>query len=148
MSLKLNYFTITGYFITAEQYFNKNRKAYEEMKVFLSTFRLLSKVKAAILTTRTWYLSSDMPTRKYEKTDRANEIYKSELGLPIIPTSTERSIIPDHSLLFWDLPCSDTLTNNNEEGLEYDGISKVRFDLAAIPANFMSSEAITRKLRI
>ena len=43
---------------------------------------------------RTWYLSSDMPTRKYEKTDRANEIYKSELGLPIIPTSTERSISP------------------------------------------------------
>ena len=45
---------ITGFFITAEQYFNKNRKAYEEMKVFLSAFRLLSKVKAAILTTRTW----------------------------------------------------------------------------------------------
>ena len=64
----------------------------EEMKVFLSAFRLLSKVKAAILTTRTWYLSSDMPTRKYEKTNRANEIYKSELGLPIIPTSTERRI--------------------------------------------------------
>ena len=62
------------------------------MKVFLSAFHLLSKVKAAILTTLTGYLSSDMPTRKYEKTDRANEIYKSELGLPIIPTSTERSI--------------------------------------------------------
>ena len=62
------------------------------MKVFLSAFRLLSKVKAAILTTRTWYLSSNMPTRKYEKTDRANEIYKSELGLPIIPTITKRSI--------------------------------------------------------
>ena len=62
------------------------------MKVFLSNFRLLSKVKAAILTTRTWYLSSDIPTRKYKKTDRANEIYKSELGLLIIPTSTERSI--------------------------------------------------------
>ena len=57
------------------------------MKVFLSAFRLLSKVKAAILTTRTWYLSSDMPTRKSEKTDRANEIYKSELGLPIIPNA-------------------------------------------------------------
>ena len=85
---------ITYYFITAEQYFNKNRKACEEMKVFLSAFRLLSKVKAAILTTRTWYLSSDMPTRKYEKTDQVNEIYKSELGLPIIPTSTERSINP------------------------------------------------------
>ena len=83
---------ITGYFSTAEQYFYKNRKAYKEMKVFLSAFRLLSKVKAAILTTRTWYLSSDIPTRKYEKTDRANEIYKSELGLPIILTSTERSI--------------------------------------------------------
>ena len=92
-ALKLNYFTITGYFITPGQYFNKNRKAYEEMKVFLYAFRLLSKVKAAILTTRTWYLSSDMPTRKYEKIDRANEIYKSELGLPIIPTCTERSII-------------------------------------------------------
>ena len=83
---------ITGYFITAEQYFNKNRKAYEEMKVFLYAFRLLSKVKAAIITTRTWYLSSNMPTRKYEKIDRANEIYKSELRLPIIPTCTERSI--------------------------------------------------------
>ena len=69
------------------------------MKVFLSNFRLLSKVKAAILTTWTWYLSSDMPTRKYEKTDRANEIYKSELGLPIIPSSTERSI--NHNFL----PC-------------------------------------------
>ena len=68
-ALKLNYFTITGYFITAEQYFNKNRKAYEEMKVFLYAFRLLSKVKAAIITTRTWYLSSDMLTRKYEKID-------------------------------------------------------------------------------
>ena len=43
--IKMNYFIITGYFITAEQYFNKNRKAYEEMKVFLSAFRLLSKVK-------------------------------------------------------------------------------------------------------
>ena len=64
------------------------------MKVFLYAFRLLSKVKAAIITTRTWYLSSDMPTRKYEKIDRANEIYKSELGLPIIPTCTERSISP------------------------------------------------------
>ena len=51
------------------------------MKVFLSAFRLLSKVKAAILATRTWYLSSDMPTRKYEKTYRANEIYKSKLRL-------------------------------------------------------------------
>ena len=67
------------------------------MKVFLYAFRLLSKVKAAILTTRTWYLSSDMPTRKYEKTDRANTIYKSELGLPIIPTSTERSINVNYS---------------------------------------------------
>ena len=67
------------------------------MKVFLYAFRLLSKVKAAILTTRTWYLSSDMPTRKYEKTDRANKIYKSELGLPIIPTSTERSINVNYS---------------------------------------------------
>ena len=36
--IKMNYFIITGYFITAEQYFNKNRKAYEEMKVFLSAF--------------------------------------------------------------------------------------------------------------
>ena len=28
------------------------------------------------------------------------------------------NIIPDHSLLFWDLPCGDTLTNrdNNEGG--------------------------------
>ena len=83
---------IIGYFITAEQYFNKNRRAYEEMKIFLSAFRLLSKVKAAKLTSRTWCLSSDIPTGKHEKTDRVNEIYKSELGLPIIPTSTERSI--------------------------------------------------------
>ena len=63
------------------------------MKVFLSAFRLLSKVKVAILTTWTWYLSSDMPTRNYKKTDRENEIYKLELVLPIIPTSTERSIM-------------------------------------------------------
>ena len=40
--LKLNYFMITGYFIAPEQYFIKKRKAYEEMKVFLSAFRLLS----------------------------------------------------------------------------------------------------------
>ena len=66
------------------------------MKVFLYAFHLLSKVKAAIITTRTWYLSSDMPTRKYEKIDRANEIYKSELGLLIIPTCTERSIIHEY----------------------------------------------------
>ena len=64
------------------------------MKVFLSAFRLLSKVKAAKLTSRTWCLSSKIPTGKYEKTDRANEIYKSELGLPIIPTGTERRINP------------------------------------------------------
>ena len=74
------------------------------MKVFLSDFHLLSKGKAATLTTRTWYLYSDMPTRKYEKTDRANEIYKSELRIPIIPTITERSITtfrrPPNAALF------------------------------------------------
>ena len=59
------------------------------------------------------------------------------------------NIIKDHSLLFWDLKCGDTLTNkdNNVGGLEYDGISKVRFDLAGNPANFMSSEAVTRKVK-
>ena len=61
------------------------------MKVFLSAFRLLSKVKAAKHASRRWCLSSYIPTGKYEKTDRANEFYKSEVGVPIIPTSTERS---------------------------------------------------------
>ena len=59
----------------------KTKKAYEEMNVFLSAFRLLSKVKAAKHTSRTcrrWRLSSDIPTGKYEKNDRANEFYKSE----------------------------------------------------------------------
>ena len=57
---------------------SKNKKAYEEMKVFLSVFHLLSKVKAAKHTSRRWCFSSDIPTGKYEKTDRANEFYKSE----------------------------------------------------------------------
>ena len=69
---------ITGYFITAEQYLNKNRKAYKEMKVFLSAFGLLSKVKAAKLASHRWCLSSDIPTGKCEKTDRANDFYMSE----------------------------------------------------------------------
>ena len=85
---------ITGYFITTEQYFNKNKSVSEEIKVFLSAFRLLSKVKAAKHASQRWCLSSDIPTGKYEKIDRANKFYKSELGLPIIPTSTERSIKP------------------------------------------------------
>ena len=53
---------------------------------------LLSKVKVAKHANRRWCLSSYIPTGKYEKTDRANEFYKSEVGVPIIPTSTERSI--------------------------------------------------------
>ena len=48
------------------------------MKVFLSAFRLLSKVKAAKHKSRRWRLSSDNPTGKCEKTDLANKFYKSE----------------------------------------------------------------------
>ena len=61
------------------------------MKVFLSAFRLFSKVQAAKPISKRWCLSSDILTGKYEKTDQVNEFYKSKLGLPIIPTSTERS---------------------------------------------------------
>ena len=72
---------INGYFITAKQYLNKNKKAYEEINAFLSAFLLLSKVKAAKHTSRTcrrWRLSSDILTGKYKKNDRPNEFYKSE----------------------------------------------------------------------
>ena len=47
-ALILDYFTLTGYFITTKQYFNKNRKE--------NAFRLLSKVKAAKHPSRRWCL--------------------------------------------------------------------------------------------
>ena len=79
---------ITDYFITAKQYFNKNTKEYEEMKVFCLLFvcSAVSKIKAGKVGGGVSPLTFRLGNmRKLMRRSR-------KLGLPIIPTSTERSI--------------------------------------------------------
>ena len=100
---------ITGYLITAKQYFNKNK----EMNAFLSAFRLLSKVKAAKHTSRTcqgWCLSSYAAFgtgRNYRKSEFRLVNFVRSISFLVFPSRHVGRETPHPSCVFGSLDLAE-----------------------------------------